>query len=183
MLYLYVNNSQYIPLNQLMIYLTLFGREFVWILTIILLFIFGGPNGKKTAIFLSIVMLVLIPIGIIAKEVIDRPRPIIHDSDFLIPPDSKSSFPSGHALIVSAGAAIVLALYRNSFKKLTISVLLTIEAALVCFSRVYVGGHYPLDIIGGILLGVGISFLFLWKEKKLEVIYSITQRRLKNKYK
>ena len=48
-------------------------------------------------------MLVLIPIGIFAKEVVERPRPAIPSADFLIQPDTEFSFPSGHAVIVSAG--------------------------------------------------------------------------------
>jgi len=176
--YLNINDSHYSPINQLMIYLTLYGRELFWVLVIILLFIFGGSAGKKTAIILSIVILVLIPIGIIAKEVIERPRPDIPSADFLIQPDSEFSFPSGHALIVSAGAAIVLIMFSDSTRKLAISSLLSIEAGMVCFSRVYVGGHYPLDVIGGIFLGVGISFLFLWKEKKLENMFSMLSNRL-----
>ena len=181
--YLDINNFHYSPINQLMIYLTLYGREVFWVLTIIVLFIFGGSAGKKTAIVLSIVILVLIPIGIIAKEVIERPRPTIPPTDFLIPADSEFSFPSGHALIVSAGAAIVLVLFRDSTRKLAISLFLSIEAGLVCLSRVYVGGHYPLDVIGGIFLGVGVSFLFLWKEKKLESIFSILSNRLNFRHK
>ena len=181
--YLDINNSHYSPINQLMIYLTLYGRELFWVLAIILLFIFGGSAGKKTAIILSIVILVLIPIGIIAKEVIERPRPAIPSADFLIQPDSEFSFPSGHALIVSAGAAIVLILFSDSTRKLAISSFLSIEAGLVCFSRVYVGGHYPLDVIGGIFLGVGISFLFLWKEKKLENMFSMLSNRLNFRHK
>jgi membrane-associated phospholipid phosphatase len=54
---------------------------------------------------------------------------------------------------------------------------------LVCISRVYVGGHYPLDIIGGVLLGAGISFLFLWKEKKLENIFSTLSNRINFRHK
>ena len=182
-IYLYVNDSHYYAINQFMVYLTLYGRDLFWVLTTILLFVFGGRAGKKTAFVLSIVLLTLIPIGIVAKEIIERPRPLIPETGFLIPADSKFSFPSGHALIVSAGAATVLSLFRDSRKKLSISLALTIESALVCVSRVYVGGHYPLDVIGGILLGVGISFLFLWKEKRLEVIHNAINRWLKNRYK
>ena len=75
--------------------------------------------------------------------------------------DTDYSYPSGHAVIVSAGAAVLLALFRNTQRKLAMSIGLTVEAALVCVSRVYVGGHYPLDVIGGILLGAGVAFIFV----------------------
>ena len=88
--------------------------------------------------------------------------------DFLIAADKDYGFPSGEALIVSAGAAVVLALYRNTPRRRAISILLATEAALVCISRVYVGGHYPLDVVGGILLGVGVSFIFVGIEKRIE---------------
>jgi undecaprenyl-diphosphatase len=117
---------------------------------------------------MAISMLVLIPIGIIAKDLVARPRPEIPKVDFLITPDKDFGFPSGEALIVSAGAAVALALYRNTSRKLAISILLTIEAALVCLSRVYVGGHYPLDVVGGILLGVGVSFIFVGINRHIE---------------
>jgi membrane-associated phospholipid phosphatase len=73
-------------------------------------------------------------------------------------------------MIVSAGAAIVLSLYRGSTKKLAVGIGLAIESALVCFSRVYVGGHYPLDVVGGISLGVGIAFIFLGFAKRIETM-------------
>jgi membrane-associated phospholipid phosphatase len=162
-----------------MIYLSLYGREVFWIVTIVLLFTLGGRAGKKTALILSLTIIALIPIGSIAKQSIERPRPIIPTNDFLIPADTEFSFPSGHALIVSAGAAIALALFRDSTKKLAISLILTLEGALVCISRVYVGGHYPLDIIGGIILGVGISCIFLWKAKEIESVFQKITARIR----
>jgi undecaprenyl-diphosphatase len=164
------NNSHYSALDKLMIWLTEFGREAFWPLAIALLFFFGGWTGKKTAVVIAIAMLVLVPVGEFAKEIVARARPVIPKSDFLIAADKEYTFPSGHAVIVSAGAAGALLLFRNTPKQYTVSIILAIEAALVCISRVYVGAHYPLDVIGGILLGVGVSLIFVGIEKRIESV-------------
>lgn len=166
--FLQVNNSHYNAFNEFMVLMTQYGREVVWSLTIILMFIFGGWTGKRTAVIIGLAILVIVPIGSAAKDLVARPRPIVPNTHFLIASDSDYAFPSGHAMIVSAGAATVLALFRDSSKKLAISLALAVEAALVCFSRVYVGGHYPSDVIGGILLGVAISFIFIAEARYLE---------------
>lgn len=169
--FLDVNNSHFYPvLNKLMIWLTEFGREVFWPIAIALLFIFGGWTGKKTALVIAISMLVLIPLGVLAKDIVARARPVIPKSDFLIAADKEYGYPSGHALIVSAGAAGALFLFRNTSRQLVVSIILSIEAALVCISRVYVGGHYPLDVVGGILLGVGVSLVFVGIEKRIESV-------------
>jgi undecaprenyl-diphosphatase len=174
--YLQVNNSHYKSLNQLMVLFSQYGREFVWTIIGILLVIFGGWTGRKTAIVMAIVMIVLIPIGVIAKELVGRSRPTIPQSDFLIAADSEFAFPSGHAVIVASGSAVVLALFRNSYRKLAVSVALASEAALVCFSRIYVGGHYPLDVVGGILLGVGVAFIFIAASRHVDqLLHSIAK--------
>jgi undecaprenyl-diphosphatase len=180
--FLKVNDSHVNFLNKIMVWLTEYGREAFWIMTIILLFILGGTLGKKTAIVLVLAFIVLIPIGFAAKEIVQRPHPTIPESDFLLAQDpNEYSYPSGHATIVSAGAAIALALFRDSKRKLAISLALATEAALVCISRVYVGGHYPLDVVGGILLGVGISFLFVGATKQVEKIIQSITRTLKRR--
>jgi len=168
--FLDINNSHYPALNKLMIWLTEFGREIFWPLAILLLFFFGGWTGKKTAVVIAISMLVLIPLGELAKDIVARPRPVIPKSDFLIAADKEYSFPSGHAVIVSAGAAGALFLFRKTSKQYVVSIILAIEASLVCISRVYVGGHYPLDVVGGILLGVGVSLIFVGIEKRIESV-------------
>ena len=166
--FLQINNSHNELLNPLMILLTQYGREVVWTMTGILLLIFGGDTGRKTALVMAITILVLIPIGVIAKDLISKPRPIIPAGSFLIAPDEKYAFPSGHALLVSAGTAVMLVLFRDTYRQRILSVGLAIEASLVCFSRVYVGGHYPLDVVSGILLGVGVAFIFVAYAKPFE---------------
>jgi membrane-associated phospholipid phosphatase len=163
-----------------MIFMTTFGRELVWAAAGILLFVFGGLAGRKVITVMAIVMLVLIPLGVFSKGVIGRPRPMIPQEDFLISPDKELAFPSGHALIVSAGAATLLALFRNTQKRLVISTALTVEAAIVCFSRVYVGGHYPLDVVGGILLGVAVAFLFVPTAIYVDKFLQVVSRALKS---
>jgi membrane-associated phospholipid phosphatase len=166
--FLNINNSHYQAFNKVMIWLTNYGREIFWPVAIILLFVFGGWTGKKTAVIIAISMLVLVPLGELAKDIVARPRPVIPASDFLISADKEYAFPSGHAVIVSAGAAGALMLFRGTPRRDAVSAILVIEAALVCISRVYVGGHYPLDVIGGILLGVGVSLIFVGVQKQIE---------------
>jgi membrane-associated phospholipid phosphatase len=162
-----------------MIWLTQFGREIFWPIAIILLFVLGGWTGKKTAVVIAISMLVLVPLGVLTKDFVARARPVIPQSDFLIASDREYAFPSGHAMIVSAGAAVALMLFRGTPRKLAVSAILAIEAALVCLSRIYVGGHYPLDVIGGILLGVGVSLIFVGIEKRIESLIMPIKKILK----
>ena len=165
--------------NEIMILLTDFGREVFWPITIIILFVLGGWTGKKTAVVIAISMLVLIPLEELAKEIVARPRPVIPASDFLISADKDYAFPSGHAVIVSVGATGALMLFRGTPRRFVVSTILAIEAALVCLSRIYVGGHYPLDVIGGILLGVGISLIFVGVEKHIEFLFMPLKKLLK----
>ena len=176
--FLNINNSHYPALNEIMIWLTEFGKVF-WPITIILLFVLGGWTGKKTAAVIAISMLVLIPLGELAKDIVARPRPVIPASDFLISADKDYAFPSGHAVIVSAGATVALMLFRGTPKRLVVSTILAIEAALVCLSRIYVGGHYPLDVTGGILLGVGVSLIFVGVEKHIEFLFMPLKKLLR----
>ena len=177
--FLKINNSHYPALNEIMIWLTEFGREVFWPITIILLFVLGGWTGKMTAVVIAISMLVLIPLSELAKDIVARPRPVIPTSDFLISADKEYAFPSGHAVIVSAGAAGALMLFRGTPRKLAVSTILALEATLVCLSRIYVGAHYPLDVIGGILLGVGVSLIFVGVEKHIESLFMPLKKLLR----
>lgn len=81
------------------------------------------------------------------KLVVDRPRP---GGDALVAVPASSSFPSGHAATAFAAAAAVGFVYPRL--RLPMFVL----AALVALSRVYLGVHYPADVLAGALLGLGV---------------------------
>lgn len=166
------DNFYFLQLNQLSLFLpnfvdnimlmiTLYGREIFWPIVLIMLFIFGGKIGKKTAVIAAISMILLMPLVSVIKDVIDRPRPNISEVEIFPVSADTFSFPSGHATIVSAGLATVSIMFRGNVKRTILFVGLAFEAALVCFSRIYVGVHYPLDVVGGILLGTGFSFLLV----------------------
>lgn len=178
MLFAKVNDSHFPPLNSLMILLTEYGREVVWALVMILFFVFGGHTGRKAAFAMLLAMIILVPATIVAKDAVGRLRPEIPNVDFLLAPDTEYSFPSGHAVLVSAGAALALALFKGSRKMRIITIALTAEAALVCISRVYVGGHYPLDVIGGILFGTGVAFVLISIANSLEKLMGSIKKKI-----
>ena len=125
-------------------------------------------------------MIVLMPIGVLSKEIVARPRPFIPDTEIILAADSQYSYPSRHSMIVVAGATVSVAvLFRNSsWKMKVVSMALAVEASIVCFSRIYVGAHYPLDVLGGILLGIGISLLFLSQTRRIENLQTTIAKSL-----
>ena len=78
-----------------------------------------------------------------------RPYEVVEGLKLLIEPQSDFSFPSGHTC-ASIGAA--LAMYPFLERKWGIP--LVILAVLISLSRLYVGVHYPTDVLGGAVVGV-----------------------------
>ena len=87
------------------------------------------------------------------KALIDRPRPPLRypEPKPLVALPHDASFPSGHAATSFAAATML------SFAAPRLSPFLFLLAAAIGFSRVYVGVHYPLDVIGGAALGVAVA--------------------------
>ena len=160
-------------LDQFMIVITLYGREIFLPFVLILIFIIGGKNGRKTVIITGISILMLIPIVSITKDYIERPRPFVPDLDTLMSADTNYSFPSGHSTLIVAGSITTLILFKGNKYTKILPIVLVIDAGLVCFSRIYVGVHYPFDVLGGFFLGSGISLLIICLINNLPKIRTI----------
>jgi membrane-associated phospholipid phosphatase len=85
---------------------------------------------------------------------------IWHDTHWIIGRYDYSSFPSGHALSSFAAAGVLLAAARMTNRHDARAALLL--AALIGFSRVYVGHHYPLDVLAGAAIGLAEGWIVWW---------------------
>ena len=100
----------------------------------------------------------------IIKLVISRQRPpadIVH----ILMPTTGYSYPSGHAVFFTWMSFMIAASIAPRVSP-TFRVVLWIGAAIVivltCIARVWAGDHWPSDVIGGVLLGLGWSAFVLW---------------------
>ncbi len=132
-----------------------------WYITYIILlgisYFKGGTKGKIAAV--GVILLIVITDqtgGHLIKEFIHRIRPCNALNDAITPLGCTGSysFPSNHAFNNFAAAVF----YYRLFPKLKWVLFST--ASLIALSRVYLGLHYPSDILGGALLGIIFGYIF-----------------------
>ncbi|HEY6166575.1 MAG TPA: phosphatase PAP2 family protein [Verrucomicrobiae bacterium] len=130
------------------------GRWFYVVLAVIaaLLCWKGGVRGRLFVLmaFLAFVLADVVLCGPV-KHAIGRPRPFntITDARVLVGRGVSGSMPSSHAANWGALAMVALIYYGRRAR------FMVPLAALVAFSRVYVGVHYPSDVLVGAILGAG----------------------------
>src|SRR3989344_3098175 len=100
----------------------------------------------------------------IAKQIVARPRPFlllnsVHGRE---PHITGQGFPSGHTAVVAAIAFLLYQFLPRDRRNLVFA-----WVGLVALSRIYLGVHAPLDVIGGAALGVVVFQLFLLVKPKL----------------
>lgn len=171
-------------LTNIMNIFSFFGGEVflggVILLTIILLF----KKHKKDAAAFSFILSFGLFFNLILKNMFHRPRPqflpLVHETTF--------SFPSGHAM---NSFVFYISLYYFIFRKtknknlrIALSTISMILVLCIGISRVYLGAHYPSDVIAGYLAGLiwfGMVLLFkklllffrLFKEYEFEKGYTL----------
>ncbi len=104
----------------------------------------------------------------VGKHMWDRPRPImvLHDVRWVGQPLFVHSFPSGHTTTAFAFATAIGILYPRA------RWILYPLATLVGISRIYLGAHFPLDVLGGAVLGIFSGLLAgrILKKKRMAIV-------------
>ncbi len=109
----------------------------------------------RLAAALAVATLLKVSLETLAQTFVQRDRPAETLPDVILRGQSAArglSFPSGHAMVIFAIAALVAPYFKGWWKVLPWAL-----AAAVCLSRVYLGAHFPLDVIAGAGLGIFIG--------------------------
>ncbi len=150
-------------IDQLIIFLSnWFGYLLLVGLFIFLIFHKDKKQGVRDLFAVLVSAVTAYVLVKIAKEFLPNPRPfeVLNDANILYEHGGGDSFPSGHATFFSA---LATALY---FYHKKIAFWYAIGALLIGLSRIAVGIHWPVDILGGYILGgiIGAGVYFVYKK-------------------
>jgi undecaprenyl-diphosphatase len=146
----------------------------IWIIIALILVFNKRHRDVGIMIIAALILTSIIGEGIL-KHLIQRPRPFIAipTVHLLIAKPMSYSFPSGHTASSFAAAGIIF----STLKKFRIHA--TILAATIAFSRMYLFVHYPLDILGGIVLGLLCSKIVLkvYKSRAVSIYQTLEDKK------
>ena len=146
-------------LTTFMYHITSIGS--ILLALIALCFIIKGCRSEKiagVAVLASYALEIIVVNGVL-KKLIARPRPFV-TYDEVVPLAnilSEHSFPSGHTALVFSMAFVIYKLLPAIYGKVAIVI-----ACLVGFSRVYLGVHYPSDVVAGMVVGWFVSLVTVY---------------------
>ncbi|HMN99307.1 MAG TPA: phosphatase PAP2 family protein [Miltoncostaeaceae bacterium] len=126
-------------------------------------FLFGWIRGLAAERRGALTALLAAAGALLANQIVllfwQRPRPFeAHPGSVvtLVSRTGDPSFPSDHAAASVAIAVVVFLAHRR------LGAVALALAGLVCIARVYVGAHYPTDVLGGALIGAAVAALLWW---------------------
>lgn len=140
-------------LNTLFQGITILGEETLMILLVVTLWFAVNKKAAQKLLFITASSLC---VNGIIKNLVKAPRPFTKGISCVREDTATGySFPSGH----TQGFATWSTVIAIRFKKAWLSILVGVLIVLVGLSRLYLGAHYPSDVVTGIVLGVGSAFL------------------------
>ena len=155
-------NSRRMWLDEVMLLASALGAGgFIWWVTAMITMVFPNKRAAAWRMILVIAFTYLIS-DVSLKSLIARDRPFTVDPAIIVidARPSSSAFPSGHAAMAAAGALAGSRMLPGS------AWVWWPFALVVAISRVYIGVHWPSDVIGGVLIGVACAWFVLGGRKR-----------------
>ena len=166
-LFLWINNTLNRSwLDTVMETATAFGNGFyLFPLGLALMALFARKHFRRDFVLWASTSFISFIIGTTLKHLVHRDRPLaaLHNRiaahsayvHVLGPSLYANSFPSGHTFTAFSTASLFAGLYP------ALSIPLYSLATLTGLSRIYVGAHFPLDVLGGAIIGVASTIIVL----------------------
>ncbi len=139
------------PLTRAMIFISFLGGDGLTAAAILSVIAFLALHWRRAALWMVITILGAVVLDLSLKYAFHRPRPV----PFFVPVPYTYSFPSGHSLFSFCFYGVLAGLLTRRIPSRMARVLIwTLAALLVAaigLSRIYLGVHYPSDVIAGYL--------------------------------
>lgn len=143
----------------------------VWVIAGIVMVLVLVPKTRKQALGVAVPSGITYVAGYVLEHVIDRARPdvLLHSEAIMRAMQDGPGFPSGHMM---TAVAVTCALWGRMTN--LIRVLVVLLLVLEGWSRLFLGVHFPLDILGGALIALTVWFALKALPRKLQTLLHIS---------
>ena len=158
--------------DGLMVFMTDVGSFLpMAMLTVVAVFLLAGAGRTRETRHLLFCSLGCLLLNVILKLIFHRTRPDA-EPPYLLPRPTSLSFPSGHTMgsagVIGGVVIVVRALRPARWVWISIAIFGVAWVLLVALSRVYLGAHYPSDVLGGLLAaGSWLSAVTGWRYPRM----------------
>lgn len=164
-------------LDNIMIF---FSKDvpYIFMAAVAIIFILGigkkNVEYRKVTFNTFVITVINLMLSFIIGSIYYVDRPFVHNKvNLLFPHVRDASFPSDHAT-----GTMSIALGLKKYNKL-LSGILTAISIVVAFSRVYVGHHYPMDVIGAYIIVFAVSYIYNLKlRNKVDNLYELVEKKI-----